>query len=408
METHSILLLIAVMLIAARLFAEVARRFNIPPIIGELFAGILIGPSMLGWIEPNAILRLLAEIGIILLLFEVGLETDLGRLVKAGPRATALALAGFVLPFLFGFGLSYYLFELSLLVSLFIGGTLTATSIGITVRILSDLGRHRSYEAQIVLGAAVLDDILGVILLAVLYEFVTEQNISIDNVARISLLIMLFLILAPITAKVLSVLLKHFHGLSEIPGLIPVLLMAMILLFASIAHSMGAPLLIGGFAAGLALSRRFFLPFGAALRTDPDFTQHVHNEMKPIIHLFTPLFFIMVGVSLDLSMVDWGSPFIWTFSLSLAAVAILGKLVGGWILLHEPLYRRTLLGMAMVPRGEVGLIFAELGRVADILNNEVYAALVIVIAYTTMFSPLWIKGYYRRNASHFEEPQDSL
>jgi Kef-type K+ transport system membrane component KefB len=192
------------------------------------------------------------------------------------------------------------------------------------------------------------------------------------------------------------------------PGLIPVLLMAMILLFASAAHSMGAPLLIGGFAAGLALSRRFFLPFGAALRTDPDFTQHVHNEMKPIIHLFTPLFFIMVGVSLDLSTVDWGSPFIWTFSLSLAVVAILGKMIGGWILLSEPLYRRTLLGMAMVPRGEVGLIFAELGRVAGILDNEVYAALVIVIAYTTLFAPFWIKGYYRRNASNFEQPQDSI
>jgi Kef-type K+ transport system membrane component KefB len=408
METHSILLLIAVMLIAARLFAEAARRFNIPPLIGELFAGILVGPSLLGWIEPNDILRLLAEIGIILLLFEVGLETDLGRLVKAGPRATVLALAGFVLPFLFGLALSYYIFDMSLLVSMFIGGTLTATSIGITVRILSDLGQHRSYEAQIVLGAAVLDDIIGVILLAVLYEFVTEQNVSIDNIGRISLLIILFLVLAPILAKMLSVLLKHFHGLSEMPGLIPVLLMAMILLFASAAHSMGAPLLIGGFAAGLALSRRFFLPFGAALRTDPDFTQHVHNEMKPIIHLFTPLFFIMVGVSLDLSTVDWSSPFIWTFSLSLAVVAILGKMIGGWILLPEPLYRRTLLGMAMVPRGEVGLIFAELGRVAGILNNEVYAALVIVIAYTTLFAPFWIKGYYRRHARYFEKPQDSL
>ncbi|NNG14689.1 MAG: cation:proton antiporter [Gammaproteobacteria bacterium] len=407
MEPHSILLLIAIMLIAARLFAEAARRFNIPPIIGELFAGILVGPSLLGWIEPNAILRLLAEIGIILLLFEVGLETDLGRLVKAGPRAAVLALAGFVLPFLFSFGLSHYLFDLSLLVSLFIGGTLTATSIGITVRILADLGRHRGYEAQIVLGAAVLDDILGVILLAVLYEFATEKSISIDNVGRITLLIMLFLILAPIVAKVLSVLLKHYHGLSETPGLIPVLLMAMILLFASAAHSMGAPLLIGGFAAGLALSRRFFLPFGAALRTDPDFTQHVHKEMKPIIHLFTPLFFIMVGVSLDLSTVDWGSAFIWTFSLSLAVVAILGKVIGGW-LLPEPFYRRTLIGMAMVPRGEVGLIFAELGRVAGVLNNEVYAALVIVIAYTTLFSPFWIKAYYRRYARHFEQPQDGL
>lgn len=318
-----------------------------------------------------------------------------------------LALAGFVLPFLFGFGLSHYLFELSPLVSLFIGGTLTATSIGITVRILSDLGRHRSHESQIVLGAAVLDDILGVILLAVLYEFATEQSISIDNVGRISLLIMLFLIIAPIVAKILSVLLKHFHGLSDMPGLIPVLLMAMILLFASAAHSMGAPHLIGGFAAGLALSRRFFLPLGAAMRTDPDFTQHVHREMKPLIHLFTPLFFIMVGVSLDLSTVDWGSTFIWTFSLSLAVVAILGKMIGGW-LLPVPFHQRTVIGMAMVPRGEVGLIFAELGRVAGVLNNEVYAALVIVIAYTTLFAPFWIKGYYRRNAKHFEQPQDGL
>jgi Kef-type K+ transport system membrane component KefB len=312
-----------------------------------------------------------------------------------------------VLPFVFSFGLSHYLFELSLLVSLFIGGTLTATSIGITVRILSDLGRHKGHEAQIVLGAAVLDDILGVILLAVLYEFSTKQSISVDNITNITLLILLFLILAPVVAKILSVALKHFHNFSEIPGVLPVLLMAMILLFASAAHSMGAPDLIGGFAAGLALSRRFFLPFGAALRTDPEFTEHVHREMKPIIHLFTPLFFIMVGVSLDLSSVDWGSPFIWTFSLSLAVVSVLGKLIGGWIL-AEPFYRRTLLGMAMVPRGEVGLIFAELGRVAGIFDNEVYAALIIVIAYTTLFSPFWIKAYYRRYARHFEQPQDSI
>ena len=407
MDTHSILLLIAIMLIAARLFSELARRFNIPPLIGELFAGILIGPSLLGWVEPNAVLRLLAEIGIILLLFEVGLETDLGRLIKAGPRAILLALSGFVLPFLFGAGLSHYVFGLSPLISLFVGGTLTATSIGITVRILSDLGRHRSYEAQIVLGAAVIDDILGVILLAVLYEFATEQTVSVDNVARITLLIMLFLIVAPVVAKILSAILKHFHGLSEAPGVLPVLLMAVILLFASAAHAMGAPNLIGGFAAGLALSRRFFLPFGAAVSTDPDFTRHVQKEMKPIIHLFTPLFFIMVGVSLDLSTVDWSSAFIWVFSLSLAAVAILGKLIGGW-LLPEPFYRRTVIGMAMVPRGEVGLIFAELGRVAGILNNEIYAALIMVMAYTTLFAPFWIKHYYQANARHFGAPHETL
>ena len=153
--------------------------------------------------------------------------------------------------------------------------------------------------------------------------------------------------------------------------------------FAALAHVMGAPELLGGFAAGIALSRRFFLPMGLTFRVDPKFNRQIYEQMKPIIHLFTPIFFVMVGLSLDLSAVDWGSGFIWWFSLSIAFVAILGKLLGGVLVKGNP-WARVAMGMAMVPRGEVGLIFAELGRVSGIFDNEVYAGTVIVIAYTTL------------------------
>ena len=151
-------------LLTARLFAEIAVYLGAPSVIGELLAGVIIGPSFLGWIEPNQVLKLLAEIGIILLLFEVGLKTDGKKLLHSGVQSAVVALTGFIFPMLFGFIVSYWYFDLSVLVSLFIGGTITATSIGITIRVLSDLGCQQAHEGQIVLGAAVLDDVLGVIL----------------------------------------------------------------------------------------------------------------------------------------------------------------------------------------------------------------------------------------------------
>ena len=400
METHLLLVQIAAILVVARLFAEIAARLNTPRVIGELSAGILLGPSLLGWIVPSDPIKLLAEIGIILLLFEIGLETDLGRMVRSGKRALVLALAGFVIPFILGAGICYYTFELSLLVSLFVGGTLTATSIGVTVRVLADLNRQSSREGQIVLGAAVVDDIMGVILLAVLYEFSVSGSVSLVNAGWIVLYVCIFFVLAPIAAKLLSFVIHHFHQLSEEPGIIPITLVALVLGFAALAHLVGAPELLGGFAAGIALSRRFFLPLGLTLRVDPNFNQQMHEQMKPIIQLFTPIFFVMVGLSLDLSAVDWSSPFIWTFSIVVTAVAIVGKLAGG-LLVPEDHYTRVAVGMAMVPRGEVGLIFAELGRVSGIFDNAVYAGMVIVIAYTTLLSPFWIKLYYRLYSDKF-------
>ena len=342
----------------------------------------------------------MAEIGIILLLFQVGLETDARRLLRAGRKSVLVALMGFFLPLVLGFLISSLIFGIRPFIALFIGGTLTATSIGITVRVLSDLRRHQSEEGQIVLGAAVLDDVLGVILLALLYEFSVGGGVSLANTGKVVAFVAVFFVLAPVMAKLISVFIRHYDSVSELPGLIPTTIVSLVLLFAWLAHLIGAPELLGGFAAGLALSRRFFLPFGVSLHTDHVFSNKIETQMLPIISLFTPIFFVVVGLSLNLKAIDWYSPFIWSFSASLLAIAIFGKLAGA-LLLRENWPKRWLIGSAMVPRGEVGLIFAELGRFNGILSNDVYAALLIVIAVTTLMTPFVMKSLYTRFRESF-------
>lgn len=393
---HHFFFNLMVILLTARLFAECFARLRSPPVVGELLAGVLLGPSLLGWLQPDQVIKLLAEIGIILLLFEVGLETDIRQLAKAGFQSLVVAVNGFVWPFVLGFLVSSLLFKLALLESLFIGGTLTATSIGITIRVLTDLKRQHSREAQVVLGAAVIDDILGVVLLAVLYEFSVGGGVNLVNAGRVMGFIAVFFLLAPLFAKLISVIIHRFDRVSQTPGLIPTTIVSLVLFFAWLAHAMGAPELLGGFTAGLALSRRFFMPFGLALRADDDFAGRIEAQMRPIIHLFVPIFFVMVGLSLNLRMIDWSSPFIWSFSLSLFGVAVIGKLLGP-LLIRGTWGARFAIGIAMIPRGEVGLIFAELGRVSGILSNEIYAALIIVIALTTLLSPVFLKAFYRHH-----------
>ena len=395
MNSQTFLLQLLSILVASRIFAELAMRLKTPSVIGELLAGVILGPSLLGWIEPSQTFRLLAEIGIILLLFEVGLETDVMQLVRAGGKSVMVAIAGFVLPFVLGFALCYWGFELKMIVSLFVAGTITATSIGITLRVLSDLGRQHSHEAQVILGAAVIDDILGILLLALLYEFSVSGNIDFAESGRVLLFVLVFFVLAPAAAKLMSSLIQHFDNSSELPGLIPISIVSLVLFFAWLAHAIGAPELLGGFAAGLALSRRFFLPFGLALHSSPDFNERVEKQMLPVINLFTPIFFVVVGLSLNLKQVDWNSSFVYTFAGGLLLVAIVGKLAGA-LFLREPMHTRWAIGLAMVPRGEVGLIFAELGRINGILVDDVYAATIIVIALTTLLPPFALKALYSR------------
>ena len=395
MAIHNYFLALFIVLLSARLFTELAVRLKTPPVIGELVAGVILGPSLLDWVEPVEVVKLLAEIGIIMLLFEVGLETDIKRLVETGFKSFVVAFMGLNLPFVLALSLAYWFFELPLLPALFISGTLTATSIGITLRVLGDLKRQNSIEGQIVLGAAVLDDILGVVLLTLVYEFSMDAGIDLLNAGKVLFSLLTFFVLAPLAAKLISFIIHRLHTASEVPGLIPSMIVSLMLFFAWLAQEVGAPQLLGGFTAGLALSRRFYLPFGAFIATDSNFAHEVEAQMKPIIHLFTPIFFVTVGLSLNLREIDWSSPFVWVFSSSMFLVAVLGKILsplfikGSWL-------QRWAIGLAMVPRGEIGLVFAELGRQSQILSNEIYAGLIIVIALTTLLPPFILKWFYAK------------
>lgn len=398
MESHEFFIQLMVILLSARICGEFAARLKIPSVLGEMAAGILLGPSLLGWVPITPIIKLLAEIGIILLLFEVGLQTDLSRLMRTGYRPILVAVTGVVVPFALGFLVSHTFFDLAILPSLFIGGTLTATSIGITVRVMSDLKKQDTDEAQIVLGAAVIDDIIGVIILALLYQYSEGGGISLMSTGKVVGFIAIFLVLAPIAAKFISMAIKHFDSVSEIPGLIPTTMVSLLLFFAWIAHAVGSPQLLGGFAAGLALTRKFFLPFAAYLNTDHVFARRMHDQMHPIIHLFTPIFFVMVGLSLNLKAVDWGSPRVWGLSLAILAAAVVGKLASGAILFRDKSSIRKAVGLAMIPRGEVGLIFAELGRTSKIFDDSIYASMILVIAITTLVTPFVLRIFYVRQA----------
>ena len=396
MEAHDFFLILLLILVGARIFAELFQRIGLPPVLGELAAGLFLGPTLLGWVTLGDTIKLLAEIGIILLLFDVGLETDLKRLKESGWSATLVAIGGFFLPLLLGTAVSYYVFHLSVITSLFIGGTITATSIGITVRVLKDLKKHQSREGEIVLGAAVLDDIFGVVLLVILYDFSQSGEVNLMDTGRVFLFITAFFLIAPVAAKLMALLIHKYDSHTNYPGLIPVSIISLVLFFAWLAHQMGAPEIIGGFAAGLALSRRFFLPFGVAIGENQNFAEKIEKQMRPIVLLFTPIFFVTVGLSINMQDINWGEAHVWLFGGAILLVSVVGKMLFPFFLKTLSLQKKIIVGLSMVPRGEVGLIFAEIGRAADIFDNEVYTALIVVIVLTTVLPPLLIKTAYAK------------
>lgn len=395
MEPHVFLIQLVVILFSARIFGEMAAYFKAPSVIGELLAGMIIGPSLLGLIDISPPIHLLAQIGVILLLFEVGVETDVGRLASSGGKALIVALLGVALPFFLGFFISYYLFSFTFLASLFLGSTFTATSIGITLRVLQDLKQQNSREAQIIIGAAVLDDVIGVILLAMLYEFSQGGSIDFWNAGKVLMFIVLFFLIAPLAAKIVSLTIKKWDEKSVIPGLLPTTIVSLILLFAWLAYQLGAPELLGGFAAGLALSRQFFFPFAAFLHQAPAFSRKVEEQMKPIIHLFSPIFFVAIGLSINFKTIDVSSSIFWMLTGSLFVAAIVGKLFSALFLFKETWFTKLVVGTSMIPRGEVGLIFANVGLTAGVIQNEVYTSSILVIVLTTLLAPFALRYIYK-------------
>ncbi len=389
-DIHTLFLHIAIILISGRIFGTLFKKVGIPPVLGEVFAGIILGQSVLGLIPLSEAIKVLAELGVILLLFEVGLEADLHMLIRVGIWSALVALVGAVLPFAGGFVVSYYMFDMPLISSLFIGGALTATSIGITVRVLTDLGKHKDRFAQIVLGAAVLDDILGVIVLAALYEFSKTKEVNLEATAGLMFHIAIFFVVAPIVARLLAKFINFMVEKFNEPEIIPASILSLILGVGYLSYRAGSPEILGAFTAGLALSRRFAVPFAAFLHLNERIIHKVEEGILPLVHVMAPIFFVSVGLALNLRAIDFSSGAFWGFSLLLIAVAIVGKVLAGFVV-PGSFRERMSIGLSMMPRGEVGLIFAEFGRSFHAIDSEGYAVIVFVVAVTTLLAPILIK-----------------
>jgi len=382
-EPGEIIFKIVIILFAAKVFGELAERIGQPPVLGELLAGVVLGGSLLGLIEQNSALILLAELGVIILLFEIGLESDLEEFLRVGSSALVVALLGIAGPFAAGYAAALA-FGLSHTVAIYIGATLTATSVGITARTLTDLGQLRTPEAKIILGAAVIDDVLGLIILAIVVGLVETGVVDAWQIGKITLLAIGFLVGAiaigiPVAPRVLSIT-KRLRT----RGILTVSAFVFCLGLAYLAHELRLATIVGAFAAGLVLART------------EDFA-HIQERIRPVADIFVPIFFVMLGVSVDLSVFNPSNPesqTLLTLTGALIAIAITTKLVAGLGVLRRGL-NRLVVGVGMIPRGEVGLIFASIGLAKNVITPGEYAAIVAVVIFTTFITPPFLKLSFR-------------
>ena len=393
MNFEEVALSLVLILIVGRIFSELVVKFGAPAVVGEVLAGLILGPSFLGIIHLNETLKLLAELGVILLLFEVGFESDIKKLKAEGLNAFIVATFGALIPLALGFAVSYYIFHLPFFTSLFIGGTLTATSIGISLRVLRDLKLDKTKMAQIIVGAAVLDDILGVVVLVALVELIKKGNIEIVSLFKLIAFMLLFLIIAPVIAAILGHILHLFEkNHIKVPGYIPTVVVSYILLFSIIAHYSGLPEILGAFVAGLALSENFEVP-KLTDKNKKSFAKKIHTQVEPIIFLFAPIFFVSVGLSINIKEINLSSLDLWILALIIFIVAIIGKLAGAFFTVNIDLKEKVKIGLSMIPRGEVGLIFAEFGKSAKVFSGEIYSIVVFIVLLTTLIPPFLLKKF---------------
>jgi Kef-type K+ transport system membrane component KefB len=392
------------MLVVAKLGGELFERVGQPAVLGELIGGIVVGNLALAGvtaIEPlktNATLGALAELGVIILLFEVGLESNLGEMLEVGWSSLLVALAGVVAPFLLGWGVAvYFIPDEARLAHIFIGATLCATSVGITARVLKDMGRLQTREARIILGAAVIDDVLGLIILAVVAGAITATgagaSLSLAGVGLIALKAFAFLIGALVVGR--FVVPQLFRGAGRLAGRGVLLALALSLCFvlAWTAGAVGLAPIVGAFAAGLVLDEAHFEHL-------PDHTKHdLHDLLQPVSQLFVPLFFVLMGLRVDLR--AFVRLDLLGFAAVLTAAAIIGKQVCSLATVERQQINRLAVGLGMIPRGEVGLIFAGIGASlmlpnaegvrAPVISPATFGVVVIMVIVTTLCTPPLLK-----------------
>lgn len=416
------LLWLALILMAARLFAPLAAKLGFPAVLGELLLGVvlgnlgLVGLHFFDQIPHDPIIAFIAELGVIVLLLQIGLETRLADLVKVGPQASLVAIIGVVAPFLIGLLLAGPLLlpGQSQNTYLFLGATLAATSVGITGRVFRDLGKLDLPAARIVLGAAVIDDVLGLVILAVVSSLVQAGSVSSGEVMLIIAKSVIFLAgsigigrwVAPHSSRWLA---RIDQGHSMLFAQV----LATALFLAWLAHLAGLAPIIGAFAAGLLFEPVFLKDFRIPqvvadvepLLTDSNagvkekirtvllrHTHHQHEHMiEPIGYFFVPVFFVLTGMQVDLR--AFADPATLGIALGITAAAIIGKLLSG---MAAGKAGRWLVGWGMVPRGEVGLIFAMAGRQLGVMDEGLFSAVVVMVILTTLATPPVLTALLRR------------
>jgi Kef-type K+ transport system membrane component KefB len=407
-----VLLSLVVIYLASKLGAEVSRKFDFPPVLGELVAGVIVGGSIFHWIvfpesglsaaesgimtvlewlnnglTPEAltevfeakseVISVLAELGVIILLFEIGLESDLRQLKEVGYQAVIVACVGVAAPFAAGTAGLMIIFHISAIPAIFAGAALTATSIGITSKVLAELGRLQSKEGQIIVGAAVIDDVLGIIVLAVVASLAKTGEVDVSNVIYLIVSATVFLIgsivLGSLFSKTFATVAKTLKTRGNI--VIPAFTFAFFMAFLGNAIHLEA--ILGSFAAGLVLD-------------ESDERNELDELVRPVADLLVPIFFVTVGARADFRVLN---PMIPEYregliiAVFLLLVAIVGKAVTGWFVFGQPGVNRMAIGVGMIPRGEVGLVFAGIGSASGVLSKPLEAAIIIMVILTTFLAP---------------------
>jgi len=416
-----VLLTLVVIYLASKIGGELSRLVDLPPVLGELVAGVLVGASALHLVvfpesgavagdsvimtilqfinnlTPDAVtaifqsqseaVSVLAELGVIILLFEIGLESDLKELQKVGYQATIVACVGVAVPFTAGTVGLISIFHAPVIPAIFAGAALTATSIGITSKVLSELGQLKSREGQIIVGAAVIDDILGIIVLAVVASLAKTGEVDVLNVIYLIVSATVFLIGSILLGKYFNQSFVAIANKLQTRGnlIIPAFIFAFFMAFLGNAIHLEA--ILGAFAAGLVLD-------------ETDKRKELDEQVKPIADILVPIFFVTVGAKVDLSVLNPVVPgnreglIIATF---LIVVAIIGKIVTGWAVFGQPGINRLAVGVGMIPRGEVGLVFAGIGSASGALDKPLQAAIIIMVILTTFLAPPLLRFAFKQS-----------
>jgi Kef-type K+ transport system membrane component KefB len=367
-------------LVAAKLGHEVFRRLGQPPVVGEILGGVVAGPAVLGVYEVTAETELFAEIGVVLLLFQVGLETRLHDLLRVGPTAVAVAVLGVVLPFAGGFAAA----ELSgagIEVAIFLAAALTATSVGITSSVLRDLGALDTRSGRIILGAAVIDDVLAIMILSVATG-VAAGTFSLDNVVGLLIVALLFIVVVVVGGT--RILMRRRSLLTDPEFAEGPLLPGMIIMLglAALASYIGLAAIIGAFLAGMVVS-------------ESSERHALEAEVAPVAAFFTPFFFGFIGAQVDLAGLSSGNALLALAGIT--AVAVLTKFVGAYLgAIRQGAARAALVGWGMVPRGEVGIVVAGLGLSAGAIDTAMYSVVIGMAVITTLIVPPLLPVLVRR------------